>query len=104
MRRRDLITLLGGALADQAIPANAQELRVRTVGVLIGLANDAEAKLAPKPSKKVSKARDGPSAKTFASNTAMPKATPRAWRRSRKSWWSSSRTAFSARAPRSLPR
>jgi putative tryptophan/tyrosine transport system substrate-binding protein len=44
MRRRDFITLLGGALADQAIPANAQELRVRTVGVLIGLANDAEAK------------------------------------------------------------
>ena len=44
MRRRDFIILLGGALADQAIPANAQELRVRTVGVLIGLANDAEAK------------------------------------------------------------
>ena len=44
MRRRDFITLLGGALAAQAIPANAQELRVRTVGVLIGLANDAEAK------------------------------------------------------------
>ena len=44
MRRRDFITLLGGALADQAIPANAQELRVRTVGVLFGLANDAEAK------------------------------------------------------------
>jgi putative tryptophan/tyrosine transport system substrate-binding protein len=44
MRRRDFITLLGGALADQAIPANAQELRVRTVGVLMGFANDAEAK------------------------------------------------------------
>src|ERR1700746_352187 len=44
MRRRDFITLLGGALADQAIPANAQELRVRTVGVLIGFANDAGAK------------------------------------------------------------
>ena len=44
MRRRDFITLLGGALADQAIPANAQELRVRTVGVLMGFPNDAEAK------------------------------------------------------------
>jgi ABC-type uncharacterized transport system substrate-binding protein len=45
MRRRDFITLLGGALADQAIPANAQEpVRVRTVGVLMGFANDAEAK------------------------------------------------------------
>jgi putative ABC transport system substrate-binding protein len=44
MRRREFITLLGGALADQAIPANAQEpVRVRTVGVLMGFANDAEA-------------------------------------------------------------
>ena len=44
MRRRECITLLGGALAAQAIPANVQELRVRTVGVLMGFANDAEAK------------------------------------------------------------
>jgi putative ABC transport system substrate-binding protein len=45
MRRRDFITLLGSALADQAIPANAQEpVRVRTVGALMGFANDAEAK------------------------------------------------------------
>jgi putative tryptophan/tyrosine transport system substrate-binding protein len=44
VKRREFIRLLGGALAAQAIPANAQELRVRTVGVLIGLANDAEAK------------------------------------------------------------
>jgi putative ABC transport system substrate-binding protein len=43
--RRHFITLLGGALADQAIPANAQEpVRVRTVGALIGFANDAEAR------------------------------------------------------------
>jgi putative tryptophan/tyrosine transport system substrate-binding protein len=45
MRRREFITLLGGALADRAIPANAQEpVRVRTVGALMGFANDAEAK------------------------------------------------------------
>jgi putative ABC transport system substrate-binding protein len=45
MRRREFVTLLGGALADQAIPANAQEpVRVRTVGALMGFANDAEAK------------------------------------------------------------
>src|SRR6266511_5117898 len=44
MNRREFIRLLGGTLAAQAIPASAQELRVRTVGVLIGFANDAEAK------------------------------------------------------------
>ena len=43
--RREVLALLGGALADQAIPVNAQEpVRVRTVGVLMGFANDAEAK------------------------------------------------------------
>src|SRR5262249_31494508 len=45
MRRREFITLLGGTLADQAIPANAQApVRVRTVEVLMGFANDADAK------------------------------------------------------------
>jgi putative ABC transport system substrate-binding protein len=45
MKRREFITLLGGALAKHAIPANAQEpVRVRTVGALIGFASDAGAK------------------------------------------------------------
>jgi putative ABC transport system substrate-binding protein len=45
LRRRQFIALLGGALAGQASPANAQEpVRVRTVGALMGFANDAEAK------------------------------------------------------------
>src|SRR5215813_10679338 len=45
MRRREFITLLGGALAAQAIPTKAQEAaRVRTVGVMMGLADDAEAR------------------------------------------------------------
>ena len=44
IERREFLATLGGALAAQAIPANAQELRVRTVGVLMGFANDAEAK------------------------------------------------------------
>src|SRR5262245_41366156 len=45
LSRRQFLTLLGGALADQAIPANAQEpVRVRTVAALMGFANDAEAK------------------------------------------------------------
>ena len=43
--RRKVLALLGGALADQATPVNAQKaVRVRTVGVLMGFANDAEAK------------------------------------------------------------
>ena len=45
MNRRGFIRLLGGALAAQAIPADAQErVRVRTVGALMGFANDEEAK------------------------------------------------------------
>jgi putative tryptophan/tyrosine transport system substrate-binding protein len=41
--RRKFIGLLGGALAGPAIPAKAQDaVRLRTVGVLMGLANDAE--------------------------------------------------------------
>jgi hypothetical protein len=45
MRRRELITLLGGALTSRPIPANAQAAaRMRTVGVLIGLGDDAEAR------------------------------------------------------------
>ena len=45
MRRRDFITLLGGALTSRPIPANAQPAaRMRTVGVLMGLADDAVAR------------------------------------------------------------
>src|SRR5262249_57464471 len=45
MKRREFITLLGGALTSRPILANAQPAaRMRTVGVLIGLADDAEAR------------------------------------------------------------
>ena len=45
MRRREFITLLGGALTSRPILANAQPAaRMRTVGVLIGLSDDAEAR------------------------------------------------------------
>jgi putative tryptophan/tyrosine transport system substrate-binding protein len=44
MRRREFITLLSGALISRPILANAQPAaRMRTVGVLMGLADDAEA-------------------------------------------------------------
>src|SRR5262249_56772275 len=43
MRRREFITLLGGALISRPILANAQPAaRMRTVGVLMGLTDDAE--------------------------------------------------------------
>ena len=45
MDRREFITLIGGTLAAQSFAANAQEpIRVRSVGVLMGFGNDAEAK------------------------------------------------------------
>jgi len=77
VKRREFIRLLGGALAAQAIPANAQEpVRVRTVGALMGFANDAEAKARTEAFEKVSKARVGPSVKTFASSTGMLECAP----------------------------
>jgi ABC-type uncharacterized transport system substrate-binding protein len=43
--RREFLTLVGGALADPAMPADAQApIGLRTVAVLMGFANDAEAK------------------------------------------------------------
>jgi putative ABC transport system substrate-binding protein len=44
IRRREFIALLGSALTSRLIPANAQPAgRMRTVGVMMGLADDAEA-------------------------------------------------------------
>jgi putative tryptophan/tyrosine transport system substrate-binding protein len=45
VRRREFITLLGGALTSRPISAHAQQTAgTRTVGALIGLADDAEAR------------------------------------------------------------
>src|SRR3954447_26759602 len=102
LRRRQFITLLGGALADLAMPANAQDpVRVRTVAALMGFANDAGAKARIEVFEKSLEGEGWSLGQNLRVSTAMPKATPRACRRSRKNWRSSSRTAFSPRAPRS---
>src|SRR5206468_5554590 len=81
MRRREFITLLGGALTSRPFPANAQPApRMRTVGALIGLADDAEARARSMAFEQGLEKRASPSAKTFASSTAMPKAILRACR------------------------
>src|SRR2546429_2486223 len=101
MKRREFIRLLGGALAAQASPANAQELRVRTVGVLMGFANDAEAKARVQAFEQGLESEGWSLGQNLRIEYRYAEGDPRAWMRSRKSWWSSSRAAFSARAPRS---
>jgi hypothetical protein len=71
--------------------ANAQPAaRVPTVGVLIGLADDAEARGRSMAFEQGLERGVGPSAKTFASSTAMPKAILCACRLLRTSWFDSS--------------
>ena len=87
MRRREFITLLGGALAAQAIPANAQELRVRTVGVLMGFANDAEAKARVQAFEQGLERAGWSVGQNLRIEYRLPKAILCACRLLRRSWW-----------------
>ena len=87
MRRREIHHVARRRTHKRPIPANAQPAaRVRTVGVLMGLADDAEARGRSMAFEQGLEGGAGPSAKTFASSTAMPKAILCACRLLRTSW------------------
>jgi putative tryptophan/tyrosine transport system substrate-binding protein len=87
VRRRDFITLLGGALTSWPIPANAQPAaRMRTVGVLMGLAADAEAQGRSMAFEQGLEREGWSLGQNLRTSTAMPKAILRACRLLRRSW------------------
>src|SRR5436190_11183692 len=101
MKRRDFITLLGGAAAWPLAARAQQGERVRRIGVLMGFANDVEAKARIEAFEKGLETEGWSPGQNLRIEYRYAEGDPRACRRSRKNWWSSSRTAFSARAPRS---
>jgi hypothetical protein len=73
--RRAFVAFLSAVLATRTIPAKAQQAtRVRTVGVLMGLANDEDTQARTRSSSKASQKRAGSSVKTSASSIASPEA------------------------------
>ena len=99
VRRRDFIALLGGALTSRPILANAQPAaRMRTVGVLIGLADDAEARGRSMAFEQGLEREGWSLRQNLRIEYRVAKAMLRGCRLLRRSWWSSSPTASLATA------
>jgi hypothetical protein len=75
-QRRAFVVFLGGALATPSLLANAQQAtRVRTVGVLMGIADDGETQARAKAIEQGLAKRDGLSVKISTLNIGTLQAT-----------------------------
>jgi putative tryptophan/tyrosine transport system substrate-binding protein len=97
--RRELLAALGGAAATWPLAARAQQgERMRTVGVLMGLADDAEAEGRLMAFEHGLETEGWSLGQNLRIEYRLPKAILRACRLWRRSWWSSSPTASLATA------
>jgi hypothetical protein len=86
VKRREFITLLGGATAWPLV-ARAQTERVRRIGVLQGLAeSDPEAQARTTAFRRDYRRSDGPKAAIFGLTIDLPAAIPPVSRLTRRNW------------------